>query len=240
MKWFGLIFVIFLLVGMLLCASPIVYASDPPEGDANPPEGSADPPPQDNPDPPADPSIQVDIQIQGNSPEVNVEVEGDNPNLNLGVNGDNPQVWLNGRNINQPTVISYDRGGGMDYNWVRKRIEEAISPLYSWTSEYSAKVELAASGLAKVIVLAQDTDSKLKTETDATGKRLTDLEAGSANLDKRVGSLEAEDVAIKNYIAVREAAITSYYNRVLMIIIIAGAVLILGLGAGLVLLWRRI
>ena len=168
----------------------------------------------------------------------------DNPDVNLGLDGDNPNVYLNGRNINEPTVITQrivrqSSGVGWD-DFARDQIIELKQKIFPWMDEYTAKVELAASGLAKVIVLAQDTDSKLKTETDATGKRLTDLEAGSANLDKRVGSLEAEDVAIKNYIAVREAAITSYYNRVLMIIIIAGAVLILGLGAGLVLLWRRI
>jgi len=64
MKWFGLLAVILLMLAMLLFASPIAYADDPPDEDAD---------------------MKVDIEIDGDL-EVDIGVSGP-VELNVGVEG---------------------------------------------------------------------------------------------------------------------------------------------------------
>lgn len=237
MKLLRIMLATFLVVGMLLGASSIAYAEEPQDPPPDPPQG--DPPPP-------DPSIQVDILVEGENPEVNVGVAGDNPDLNIGIGGDNPNVNINGQNLNEPTAVynvTYGGGGGVDGSWVKKKIGQAVNPLYSWMDEYGAKMELAANGLAKVIFLAQDNESKVETQislTDEYGNRLTELESDSAYLGKRVKTLEAQDEVIKAYVVARDNYLRAYYSRILVTIVVLFSVIVLGLAAGLGVLWRRI
>ena len=212
MKWFRLMLPIFLIVGMLLC--PIVaYADDGEES-----------------------GLDVDITVVGDNPDVTVDVLGENAEVTVNTTG--TEVWINDQNLNEPTVI-YQGGGGVSGSWVKSKINQIVEPLYSFAGEAQAKISLVADGLAKVILLAQDNESELETQTslvDTHDNRLTSLESETANLGERVDAVEAQDAAIR----ARVNYLTAYYNRMLAIIIGAFSVVVIGLGAGLFLTRRRV
>lgn len=218
MKWLRIILPIFFLVGMLLGVSSVAYADDPPDGD---------------------PGIEVDITVMGDNPDVNVDVLGEDSEVTVNTTG--TEVWINGQNLNDPTAVYNIQGGGsaVDGGWVKKKIGQAVGPLYSWIEESGAKLGLAIDGLAKVILLAQNNESELETQTslvDTHDNRLTSLESESVNLGEQVDALEAQDAAIR----ARVNYLTAYYNRILAIIIGAFSLVVIGLGAGLFLTRRRI
>lgn len=195
--------------------------------------------------------------------------DGDNDSsivVEITIDGENPEVWINGQNLNEPTVIH--QGGGASSAWVRDRINQALSPLYSWMDEYGVKTELSAAGLAKVILLVQENESQQFLLFDKYGNRLTDLES---NLEERIKTLEAQDAAIEaqqlardnyltayydrmeeriktieaqrlardNYLTAYYNSLTAYYNRMLVIVIGAFTLVVIGLATVLGILWRR-
>jgi hypothetical protein len=121
--------------------------------------------------------------------------------------------------------------------------------MFPYMAETWARLNLTADGLAKVILLAQSNESELDTQTslvDTHDSRLTSLESETASLGERVDALEAQDAALEAQDAATQAyivAVQDYlradYNRKLIIIIGAFSLVVIGLGAGLFLLWRR-
>jgi uncharacterized protein YciI len=229
MKWLRIILPIFLIMGMLLCFSSVAYADDP----------AGDPPPEPPPDPP--PGLNVNVTVVGNNSEVGVDLYGDDNTANVEFHSENPTVYINGQNLNEPIAVyniqNYG-GGGVDGDWVKQKISQALAPIQSWAEETAARLGLTMDGLAKVILLAQDNEAELDTQIsllDTHEDRLTTLESETASLGERVDALEAQDAAIQaeiNYLR-------DYYNSMLLIIIGAFSVVVIGLGAGLFLVWRR-
>ncbi|MBA7681102.1 hypothetical protein ES703_89430 [subsurface metagenome] len=173
----------------------------------------------------ADPDLDVDIDIVGDDADVGVDIYGDNA-----------EVWINGQNLNEPTAVyNILGGGGVDGGWVNRRISEALAPLQFLAEGQVAGLNLTAEGLAKVIVLAQSNESMLGTLVflfDEHGNRLTDLESLTAYLGEQADALDAQITAEINHL-------TDSHNRTLAIIIGAFSLVVIGLAAGLVLLWRR-
>lgn len=187
-------------------------------------------------DPPDDPGLDVDIVVVGGNADVEVDVAGEDSEVTVNTAG--TEVWINGQNLNQPTVI-HQGGGGVGGSWVKKRIGQAVGPLYSWMDEYTAKVELAANGLAKVIFLAQGNEATLEAQislSDEHGSRLTSLESETAYLEEQVDALQDQDAQI----TARVNYLRAYYNRILVTIVILFSVVIIGLAVGLGMLWRRL
>lgn len=154
MKLLRLASTVLLMVVMFLCVSPIAHA----EGD-NPPDVE-DPLPEEAGDNPG-PSIVVDILVDGDSPEVNIGVVGDNPDVNLGIGGDNPNVFVNGQNLNNPTAIynitNNNSGGGSDGTFYLNKIKKLREDL----TQTNLHLDLAAEGLAKLIMKSYGHDDSL-------------------------------------------------------------------------------
>jgi len=214
MKWFSLAFVILLLVGMLLGSSSVAYADDGEDG-----------------------GIDVDITITG-----------DNPDVGIGITGDNPDVWVNGQNLNEPTAV-YNVSNNVSASpmGVRRLVKDVMFP---YMDDVWARLNLTAEGLAKVIILAQSNESgivtifekignHIPTRLDAQDERLTALESDATYQLGQIETLEAQDEAIKAYIAANTEYLRADYNRKLTMIVIPFSVVIIGLAIGLGLLWKR-
>ena len=225
MKWLRIIFAAFLVVGMLLGVSSVAYADDPP----------------------GDPGLNVDITISGDNPNVNADVLGANSQVTVNTSG--TEVWINGQNLNEPTVIHQGSGtmgpredellGYAEDPYARNEIGEVILP---WIEEAKARVDLVTEGLAKVILLAQENESELDTQVsllEGHNERQTTLESETASLGERVNALEAQDAVIQAQITAKVNYLIASYNRMLIIIIGAFSLVVIGLGASLFLLWRR-
>jgi len=168
--------------------------------------------------------------------DVDIVVAGDNPNVDLDIFGDNPQVWINGHNLNDPVAVYTIRGGGgVDIGWVNQRIGEELAPFQSWVSEYGDTVELTVEGLARVILLVQEHSSEISTlaeSLDSQGHVASLMESAS---EQRMSTLESQQAQITAEVNdLRDA-----HNRILAIIIGAFSLVVIGLVAGFVLLWRR-
>ena len=217
--------VVILMAAMLLYVTPL-YADPGDESPADPPSGE---------DPPEDPGLNVDIAIVGDNPDVNIDIFGEDAEVTVNTTG--TDIYLNGQNINEPTVIH--EGGGVSGGWVKSKINQIVEPLYSFAGEAQAKISLFADGLAKVILLAQGNESELEASFSQLGdhsERLTTLESETASLGEQVDALEAQDAAI----TARVNYLTAYYNRILLIIIGAFSVVVIGLGVSLYLTRRRV
>ncbi len=169
---------------------------------------------------PPDPGLDVDIAVVG-----------DNPKVDMGIYGNNPQVWINGHNLNDPFAV-YNVLAGADTGWVNQR----IAPLESWISEYGDTVDLTVEGLARVILLVQEHSSEISTLAellDSQGHVASIMESAS---EQRISTLESQQAQITADVN----HLTDSYNRKLAIIIGAFSLVVSGLAAGLVVLWRRI
>lgn len=210
MKWLSILLATFLLGGMLLGAT-VAYADDGDEG----------------------PGLDVDITVVGDNADVGVDLYGDGNTAEVNFHSENPTVWINGQNINEPTVIH--QGGGVSGSWVKKRINQVIEPLYSFAGEAQAKISLFADGLAKVILKTYGYDDDL---SDISG----DLARHDEELDiqkARLASLEAREAGHYAALLSYATALQQDYNRKLAILIGAFSLVVIGLGAGLGVLWRR-
>lgn len=153
----------FLMVGMLLSAG-IAYADDDEDG-----------------------GVTVQVTVVGNDADVGVDLHGDDNTANVTFHSENPTVLINGHDISRPTVI-YNDGGGVGSTWVKKRIDLAVTPLYSWVEEQSATLDLTMDGLAKAILTIQAQDSQLG-ETSAD---IYDIFAGLDGLYNKMADIDVD------------------------------------------------
>jgi hypothetical protein len=211
-----------LMAAMLLGVSSVAYADDPPDGDG----------------------IEVDITVVGDNPKVNADVLGDNSQVTVNTTG--TEVWINGQNLNEPTAVYNSTYAEASPMGVKRLIKSVMAPLME---ETWANLNLTMDGLAKVIQLAQSNESGLETQISLVNTHddeLTNLESETASLGERVDALEAQDAALEAQDAAIQARVTAKvnyviasYNRILAIIIGAFSLVVIGLGTGLFLLWRR-
>jgi len=234
----GIGLVLMLMAAMLLGASSVAYADEPPPADPPP----AEPPP---PDPP--PGLTVDVKVVGNNADVGLDLYGDDNTAEVNFHSENPTVLINGTNINDPiAVYNVSNTTAVSNMGVRRLVKDVMFPYMSDTWD---RLNLTADGLAKVILLAVNNESELETQTSLVNTHdstLASLESETASLGGRVDALEAQGAALAAQDAAIQARITaqvSYvidsYNRILAIIIGAFSVVVIGLGVGLWLTRRR-
>lgn len=224
MKWLRIIFAAFLLVGMLLGVSSVAYADDPPDGD---------------------PGLNVDIVVVGDNPEVNMDVLGNNSEVTVNTSG--TEVWINGQNLNEPTAVYNTTRTGASNMGVRRIVKYVMFP---YMEETWARLNLTADGLAKVIKLAQSSESdianinsqisnSISDRLNDQGERLTALELEAASQAGQIETLKAQDAAIQAQITAKVNYVIDSYNRILAIVIGAFSLVVIGLGVGLYLTRRR-
>ncbi len=168
---------------------------------------------------------------------ITVVVVGDNPDVGVDIYGDNAEVWINGQNLNEPTAVYNVQSvsSGYDSGWVNRRISDSLAPFQSWAEGQTAGLNLTAEGLAKLILLVQEHSSEISTlaeSFDSQGRVASILESAS---DQRMRDLEEQQAQITAELN----QLTDSHNRTLAIIIGAFSLVVIGLAAGLVLLWRR-
>lgn len=127
MKWFRLVSIAFLMLAMLLWASPVVYADDPPDEDSDM-----------KVDVEIDGDLKVNIGVSGPA-ELNVGVEGpseihidagDEVNLNVEAS-DESQVFIEGQKLDEPTGCQEtgDDDPGEDLDNYSLKLDDYISRL---------------------------------------------------------------------------------------------------------------
>ena len=129
-----------------------------------------------------DEGMEVNIGISGDS-EVTVNTGDDSE---VGVNtGANNNVYLNGQDINEPTVINHYQSVGTNYNMSYSR---RLTKLEYWESNTQGTVQIIADGLAKLIIDYEQ--GKIDpAELDA---QLTALETTISTLDAKSGLLKTD------------------------------------------------
>lgn len=110
----------------------------------------------------ADGELDVDIDILGVEPDVDIDIQAEGADVGVDVTGDNSNVWINGQNINQPTVVHSGGGSGVSGSYVKKKVHEAVDPLYSWAQQTQTEMTLTMDGLAKVIVTMEGQSSQFE------------------------------------------------------------------------------
>ncbi len=220
MKWLRILLPIFLILGMLLCAG-VAYADDGDEGDNEEESG-----------------LNVDVTVIGDNPDVNIDIIGEDAEVTVNTTG--TDIYLNGQNINEPTVIHKDNG--VSGGWVKKRINQAVGPIYSWAEETGARLSLTMDGLAKIIMAVKDQDSQLgetSAEVDELYTGLDDLYTRLEGIDGDVAALEGEHDALVDEVRANHQALLFEmelmeweYNRNLVIMAGAFLLVVMGLGIG--------
>lgn len=238
MKWFRIALAIFLLVGMLLCAG-VAYADDGegegggdnPGDEGNPGDGGVE-----------GSGLNVTVTVVGNNSDVGVDLYGDDNTANVNFHSENPSVYINGQDINQPTVIYQGGGGGVEGSWVKKKINQAVGPIYSWAEEAQARIGLTADGLAKLIMIVKDQDSQLgetSADVDDLYPKLDDFYNRLEGIDGELSSLEGEHDALVSEVRLNYQELVFeiemmewQYNRILVIMSGAFLLVVMGLGIG--------
>lgn len=225
MRYLGLMLAILLLIVTLLGVSSSVHADD---GDE-------------------DSGLDVDIVVVGDDADVEVDVIGDDSEVTVNTTG--TEIWINGQNLNEPTVIRQGGNGGASKGWVRKRIDQAVGSLYSWAGDAQSRISLTADGLAKVIMTIGDQDTQLDETSTEIGELYAELEAQTAqlnahedrltSLDEKVKTLDAQDAIIQAYVKDYANYLRADYDRKLMAIVATFSAVVVGLAIGLVILGRR-
>ncbi|GAI00256.1 unnamed protein product [marine sediment metagenome] len=202
MKQLRLLLAISLLAGLLLC-SGVAYAD---EGDAD---------------------LTVGIGVVGDDVEVNMGIDANNVEVNMGINSGNADIYMNGQNINQPTVIH--RGGGdscdngPSFQQVYSAIAKRLEPVYSWMEDRDGAIGLTIDGLAKVILTINGQDSAL----DKQSSRLDEQEKEIAALRN---SVDSKTLSLENQLALSRQHtedIRTVYNRNMVILFsLIGALII--------------
>jgi len=225
MKWFRVLIAIFLLAGMLLCINSVAYADDPPDDDSN---------------------LKVDITVVGDNADVNVDVPGQDSKVTVNTGG--TEIYLNGQNINEPTVINRTT---TSIRTIDKTARQLVNELDLLLKEYGSALNLTANGLAKVIIQVQGQESTLNDMSqilDENTARLDDLVDGQvaglndqfSDLSGRIYDLERENNALATEVEEERAAMQERldkmeldYNKKLVIMGGVFFLVILGLGMGL-------
>lgn len=195
MKW-RLLLIVSLLVGLLLCPG-VIYADG---GD----DGSKDSTVE-------GPGLVVGIGIVGDSPEVNIGVDGDNAEITVGVGskdtkvnlltgegsevnmgvGQESIVYVNGQDVNQPTVIHHHSGeSGASIYQVYQAIQKRLEPLYFWMEDRDEAIGLTMNGLAKVILTINGQDSVLNEQDLRLDVQEEEIAALQNSIDSKMLSLE--------------------------------------------------
>ena len=176
--------------------------------------------------------------------DVDITVVGDDADVGVDIIGDNAEVWINGQNLNEPTVIR--KSSGPSKGWIMKRINQAVSSLYAWAGDSEVRLSLVTDGLAKVILIVKDQDTQLGEASNDASELRAGLEAQLTQLDNhenRLSGLDAQVEALIAEDAILQAYITDYanylqadYDRKLMVIIVIFSVIVvcmaIGLGVG--------
>lgn len=176
--------------------------------------------------------LNVDIAILGDSPDVEVDIYGDDA-----------EVWINGRNLNEPTVIIQNSGSrGTSKGWILKRIDQAVGSLYTWAGETKYMLGLTMDGLAKVIITVEAQDSQLDVASSDVDELRADLDTQTTQLgnhETRLFYLDAQVEALVSEDAILQAYVTDYanylqadYDRKLMTIVTIFSVMVVGLAVG--------
>jgi len=225
MKWFRVLIAIFLLAGMLLCINSVAYADDPPDDDSN---------------------LKVDITVVGDNADVNVDVPGQDSKVTVNTGG--TEIYLNGQNINEPTVINRTT---TSIRTIDKTARQLVNELDLLLKEYGSALNLTANGLAKVIIQVQGQESTLNDMSqilDENTARLDDLVDGQvaglndqfSDLSGRIYDLERENNALATEVEEERAAMQERldkmeldYNKKLVIMGVVFSFVLLGLGMGL-------
>jgi len=229
MKWIRILLPVILIMGLLLGVSSVAYAGepndDPGTGEG---QGSDD-----------DGGLNVDITVVGDDADVDIAVIGDNSDVTVNTTG--TDVWVNGRNLNEPTVI-HQGNNGASKGWIRKRINEAVGSLYTWAGETGQVLSMTMDGLAKVILTVEDQDSRLgDTSADieelyagleSQMTRLSDHEDRLASLDAQVEALEAQDAITQAYVKDYANYLQVEYDRKLTIMSGVFLLAVVGLAVG--------
>lgn len=220
MKWFRLLLAISLLMGMLLCVSPVAQADDGDEG-----------------------GLDVDIAVVGDYSDVGVDVVGEGALVTVNTTG--TEVYLNGQNINEPTVINHTRTRTID-----RRARQQLTILNTELEGTQENLNLAIEGLAKLIIQVQDQDSfntyvlqgldENTMRLDEIDGEISSLHSQFSYLNVRLGDLEDKHNALATDIEAEQAAILEKFDQIEMdyhrkLLIMAGVFLavVLGLGIGL-------
>lgn len=199
MKWFRLLLIISLLAGMLLCPG-VIYADggddDSGSSEDSTVEGSG---------------LVVGIGIVGDNPEVNIGVDGDDAEINVGVGskdtkvnlltgegseinmgvGQESIVYVNGQDVNQPTVIHNHSGeSGASIYQVYRAIQKRLEPLYFWMEDRDEAIGLTMDGLAKVILTINGQDSVLNEQSSRLDVQEEEIAALQNSIDSKMLSLE--------------------------------------------------
>jgi len=225
MRYLGLMLAILLLIVTLLGVSSPVHADDE-DGDSG---------------------LDVDIVVVGDDADVDVDLYGNDNTANVNFHSENPSVYINGQNINEPTVIV--RSSGPSKGWIMKRIDQAVSSLYDWAGETGQVLSLTMDGLAKVILTVEEQDSQLSEASSDTDELRAGLEAQIARLDNHENRLYGLDAQVEAHVAedaILQAYVKDYanylradYDRKLMAIVATFSAVVVGLAIGLVILGRR-
>jgi hypothetical protein len=101
----------------------------------------------------ADDGLAVDIDIEGDSPVVNVEADGNNPS-----------VYINGQDIQQPTVYSYVYENDYDDTALVAELQNLAAML----KNNEVNLTTTSEGLLSVIQVLDEHTSNLRTILDYT------------------------------------------------------------------------
>lgn len=118
--------------------------------------------------------------------KVEITIDGDNSDVRVGIGGSNPEVWINGQNLNDPSIIYHESGA--NESWVKGQINEAIAALYPLIEEQAARLGLTAEGLAKVIITIQGYNSQFASASsvDRIYSRLAGVNSILGDLDIQI------------------------------------------------------
>jgi len=188
--------------------------------------------------------------------DVDIVVIGDDADVGVDIHGDDAEVWINGQNLAEPTVIRIVDRRGASKKWVSKQLDQVIGPLYSWVDTLLPQVALTVDGLAKVIILAQSTESELEIlasysreygeildwhsgRLDNQDNSLADLRTEIRELDAKISLLSSQNrLMVKTTATSLEVLRAEYYGNFL-ILLVGFSVIVLALWVGLMLVARK-
>ena len=168
MKRFSILLTMLLLSGLLFSASPVLAGEgDGCEGDCGEdvgrPDGGCD--------------MEVNIGVSGNS-EVTIAT-GDNSKVEV-LPGPCNDIFINGQNINEPTVIHTQTS---NYNASYSR---RLSILEYWRKEANGTVQLVADGLSQLIMEYESGEI----DSAEMERHITELETIVASLNRDIALLD--------------------------------------------------
>jgi len=131
--------------------------------------------------------MEVNIGVSGNS-EVNVSTGA---NSEVGVfPGENNNVYINGQDINEPTVIhTTHTQRSQSYSMI---YSQRLSKLEGWRTETIAALQITMDGLAKLIMISEGKNGEL----EALNQRLEGILLEATSQEGELASLQTEIAAL--------------------------------------------